>query len=39
MTITEDLGSVSELKKSPGEGNDNSLQHYFWENQWPEEPG
>ena len=34
-----DLGSVPRLGRSPGEGNDNSLQYSCLENLWTEEPG
>ena len=34
-----DLGSVPKLGRSPGEGNDNSLQYSCLENPWTEEPG
>ena len=34
-----DLGSVSELGWSPGEGNGNPLQYLAWRFPWTEEPG
>ena len=34
-----DLGSVPKLGRSPGEGNDNSVQYSCLENPWTEEPG
>ena len=37
--IVEDLGLLSELGRSPGEGNGNSLQYSCLENPWMEEPG
>ena len=35
-----DLGSISDLGRSPGEGNDNPLQFILaWRIPWTEEPG
>ena len=34
-----DLDSMSGLGRSPGEGNDNRLQHSYWRIPWSEEPG
>ena len=34
-----DLGSVPRLGRSPGEGNDNSLQYSCLEDLWTEKPG
>ena len=35
----EDPGSIPGLGRSPGEGNDNPLQHAAWRIPWTEEPG
>ena len=37
--IVEDLGLISGLGRSPGEGNGNPLQYSCLENPWMEEPG
>ena len=34
-----DLGSISESRRSPGEGNDNPLQYSYLENPMTKEPG
>ena len=34
-----DTGSIPGLRRSPGEGNGNSLQYSCLENLWTEEPG
>ena len=36
---TRDVGSISGLRISPGEGNGNPLQYSCLENSWTEEPG
>ena len=36
---TEDVGLIPGSGRSPGEGNDNSLQYYCLGNPWGEEPG
>ena len=34
-----DMGSITELGGSPGEGNGSPLQYLAWEIPWTEEPG
>ena len=38
-TNSGDVRSISGLERSPGEGNDNSLQYSCLGNPWTEEPG
>ena len=38
-TNAGDMGSVSGMGRSPGEGNGNPLQYFSWKVPWTEEPG
>ena len=39
LEVAGDMGSVPGLRRSPGEGNGNSLQYSCLGNTWTEEPG
>ena len=38
-TCQGDMGLIPGSGRSPGVGNDNSLQYFAWEIPWTEEPG